>query len=154
MKTICIRQIRNEGKSALVFSFLALSISLFSGCFSKESVILDKPVLVINGQQVSTKQYSERLALRLRTYDALGAKDEANLERAKEETIKAFILENIARTYAEKNGIKATDAEIEAEAKKVQSSYPDEFSFRRALADEHISYDDWKKDLALTVLQK
>ncbi len=56
MKTICIRQIRNEGKTALVFSFLALSILLVSGCFSKESVILDKPVLVINGQQVSTKQ--------------------------------------------------------------------------------------------------
>ncbi|RYZ76869.1 MAG: hypothetical protein EOP05_03710 [Proteobacteria bacterium] len=132
----------------------ALLLLASIGCTSKESVVLEKPVLVINGTTVTTKQYSERLALRLRTYDALSAKDEANLERAKEETVKAFILENIARTYADKNGIKVTESEINDQAKKIQSSYPDEFSFRRALADEHIAYEDWKNDLSLTVLQK
>jgi parvulin-like peptidyl-prolyl isomerase len=159
-----LTKFQNEGVTALVFSFLnsssrsalvaLLPVLLLTGCFSKESVVLEKPVLIINGTEVSTKQYSERLALRLRTYDALTAKDESNLERAKEETVKAFILENIARSYAEKNGIKVSDSEVNEEAKKIQSSYPDEFSFRRALADEHIAYEDWKSDLALTVLQK
>lgn len=158
MFVIPFRNKKNEGHKSLVFSFplsVALSLSfLMSGCFSKESAVFDKPVLIINGLEVSTKEYSERLALRLRSYDALGAKDETNLERAKEETVKAFVLENIARTYAEKNAIKVSDSEIDARAKEVQASYPDEFSFRRALADERIAFDDWKKDLALTLLQK
>lgn len=136
------------------FVITTLLVATLTSCTSKESVVLDKPVLIINGKTITTQQYSERLALRLRTYDALSAKDEANLERAKEETVKAFILENIARTYAEKNGINVTEAEINEQAKKIQSSYPDEFSFRRALADEHIAYEDWKNDLSLTILQK
>lgn len=142
---------RNEGLKALVFSFLCLCLS---GCFSKESVILDKPVLVVNGTSISTKAFSERLALRLRTYDALTAKDEANLERAKNETIKAFVLETIARDYANKNKISVSSAEVESEAKRLRTNYPDEFAFRRALAEEHIAYDDWKKDLEMTLLQK
>jgi len=140
----------NEGLTVLVL-FLSLSVS---GCFTKERVLLDKPVLVINGHKVSTKEFSERLALRLRTYDALTAKDEANLERAKNETVKAFVIENIARDYADKNKISVSSAELEAEAAKLRSNYPDEYAFRRALADENIKYDDWKKDLELTVLQK
>jgi parvulin-like peptidyl-prolyl isomerase len=144
----------DEGPRVLVFSLcFVLSLSL-SGCFTKERVILDKPVLVINGRKVSTKEFSERLALRLRTYDALTAKDEANLERAKSETVKAFILDTIARDYANKNKISVSNAETEVEATRFRSNYPDEFAFRRALAEENIAYDDWKKDLELTLLQK
>lgn len=116
--------------------------------------MLDKPVLIVNGRSVSTKEFSERLALRLRTYDALTAKDEANLERAKSETVKAFVLETIARGYAEKNKISVSGAEVESEAQRFRTNYPDEFAFRRALAEERISYEDWKKDLELTLIQK
>ncbi len=139
----------NEGLTVLVL-FLSLSIS---AC-TKERVMLDKSVLVVNGHSVSTKEFSERLALRLRTYDALTAKDTSNLERAKTETVKAFVIEYIARDYAKKNKIDVSSAEVEAEATKLRSNYPDEFAFRRALADENIKYDDWKKDLELTVLQR
>jgi parvulin-like peptidyl-prolyl isomerase len=117
-------------------------------------VMLDKPVLIVNGHKVSTQEFSERLALRLRTYDALTAKDSTNLERAKAETVKAFVLEFIARDYAKTNKIEVNKAELEAEATKLRSNYPDEFAFRRALADENIKYDDWKSDLELNVLQK
>ena len=145
---------KNEGLPVLVL-FLSLSFStlLISGC-TKERVLLDKSVLVVNGHKVSTQEFSERLALRLRTYDALTAKDSTNLERAKAETVKAFVLEFIARDFASKNNVAVSGAEVEAEAAKLRSNYPDEFAFRRALADENIKYDDWKKDLELTVLQK
>lgn len=154
------QKLKNEGPCALVFRLtpplfgaVALTVAL-SGCFSKESVLLDKTVLNVNGHKVSTKEFSERLALRLRTYDAITAKDEANLDRAKAETTKAFVLESIARDYAEKNKISVSSAEVDAEAKKLQTNYPDDFAFRRALAEEHIVYDDWKKDLELTLIQK
>ena len=136
-------------------SVLCMAASLaLSGCFTKDRVILDKPVLIINSRKVSTKEFAERLALRLRTYDALTAKDEANLERAKSETVKAFVLETIARDYASKNNLSVSKNEVEAEAARLRSNYPDEFAFRRALAEENIAYDDWKKDLELTLIQK
>jgi parvulin-like peptidyl-prolyl isomerase len=145
-----MRFLKSEDPRVLVFC-LCLSLS---GCFTKERVILDKPVLIINGHKITTKEFSERLALRLRTYDALTAKDEANLERAKSETVKAFVLEAIARDYATKNNISVSKAEVEAEAARFRTNYPDDYAFRRALAEENIAYDDWKRDLELTLLQK
>ncbi len=142
----------NEGLKALVFCFS--SLVLLSGCFSKESALLDKPVLIVNGKSISTKAFSERLALRLRAYDALTAKDETNLARAKKETVNAFILETIARDYAAKNKLSVSSSELDEESKRLRTNYPDEYAFRRALAEEHIAYEDWRRDLELTLIQK
>ncbi len=145
----------NEGLRALVFTFLALSsATMTAGCFSQERAVLDKPVLTVNGENVTTKEFADRLALRLKNYDALYAKDENNLDRVKEETVQAFIVEGIARDYAEKHSIKVTKEELEAQVADVRSKYPDDFAFRRALADENMPLDKWKDDLELSLLQK
>jgi peptidyl-prolyl cis-trans isomerase C len=141
---------RNEGPKALVF---CLSL-LLSACFSREQVVLDKSVLVVNGHEVSTQKFAERLATKLRDFDALHAKDEMSLERAKEDVVHQFVIEYITRDYATSRNIAVTPGETEARAKEVRSSYPDDFSFRRALADGNVSIDEWKEDLAFTVLQK
>lgn len=146
----------NEGRIALVFSFMAalLAQSLLTGCFSTERAVLNKTVLSVNGTDVSTQDFADRLALRLKPYDALYAKDEANLERAKEETVRAYVLEIIARDYAKKSGLKVEASEVEQQVTDIRSKYPDEFSFRRAFADENLSMDRWKKELEFTLLQK
>jgi peptidyl-prolyl cis-trans isomerase C len=117
-------------------------------------MVLNKTVLSVNGTDVSTKQFAERLALRLRNYDALFAKDEGNLERVREETVQAFVIENIARTYAEKNKIRVESKEIDTEIESIRSKYPDDFAFKKALADENLPMDQWRKDLEITLLQK
>lgn len=150
-----------EGNHALVFSFklhalvpLTVAAVALSGCFSKRQAVLNKPVLVVNGHEISTKEFAERLAVRLKSYDALFAKDPSNLQRAKEETIRTFILEAIARDYAAKMAIEVKDPELEAEARSVRSRYPDDLAFRRALAEQNIAYDTWLADLRLTLLQR
>ncbi len=151
MNTYKVR--KNEGMKTLVFCFLIAGTSL-SGCFSRERAVLNATAVVVNGRELSTKDFAERLALRLKSFDALYAKDEQNLARAKEDTVKAFILETIAQDYAEKNGIAVDKKEIDAEVEKIHSRYPDEFAFRRALADENISIEKWREDLSLMLLQK
>lgn len=143
--------LRNEGTRALVFSLLLMALP---GCFSQERAVLNKTVLTINGKDVSTKEFADRLAIRLKNYDALYAKDETNLDRAKEETVQAFLLEFIARAYASKNGIAVDKKEIDAMVADVKSKYPDEFAFRRALADENLAIEKWRADLEFSILQK
>lgn len=149
---------RNEGSKALVFSLGSLlcfaSFLLLSGCFSQKSIVLNKTALTVNGREITTQEFAERLAARLKHFDALYAKDDSNLERAKEETVQAFILETIAKDYADKQGLKVSSAELDAKISEVKSKYPDDFAFRRALADEHMSADRWKAELEFTVLQK
>lgn len=148
----CASRTRNEGyRWTLVFCLL---ISLVTpGCFSQKNVVLNKTVLSINGKDISTKQFADRLALRLKNYDALYAKDENNLSRVKEETLQAFILETLARDYAEKNNLKVTPREIDEKVNEIRARYPDELAFRRSLAEENLAVDSWRRDLEFTILQ-
>lgn len=157
MKTLRFRT-QDEGRDALVFYFLFASLLvfpvMFTGCFSKERAVLNKTVLSVNGHDVSTKEFADRLALRLKNFDALHVKDEGNLDRAKEEIVQSFILEIIARDYADKNGVTVEKKEIEAQVADVRAKYPDEFSFRRALADENLPAEKWRSDIEFSLLQK
>lgn len=143
---------KNEGKRALVFCFL--STLLLASCFSRDSAVLDKAVVVVNGREISTQAFAQRLATKLRDFDALQAKDETSLDRAKEDVVQQFVLESITRDFAATQKISVSKDDIEAKAKEVRSSYPDEYAFRRALADGNLSIDKWKDDLAFSVLQK
>jgi peptidyl-prolyl cis-trans isomerase C len=152
----------NEGPKALVLRFKTLlcvlmmiaSSSSLTACFGKERKLLNQTVLSINDRDISTKEFADRLALRLKSFDALQAKDETNLNRAKEETIQAFVLEVVARDYARESKLKVSDEDIEKKVSEVRSKYPDDFAFRRALADENLSIEAWKKELEFTILQK
>jgi peptidyl-prolyl cis-trans isomerase C len=158
--------VQDEGKKALVFSFQKLiffsatltatviATTALTGCFSQKSLVLSKTVLTVNSHEITTKDFADRLALRLKQFDALYAKDDTNLERAKEDTVQAFILEAIAEDYAEKQGIKVSTQEVDAKITDIKSHYPDEIAFRRALADENLAADRWRDELKFTVLQK
>lgn len=146
------RKSANEGFKALVF-VLTVGFAA-SGCFSQKSLVLNKTVLKVNATEISTKEFSERLASRLRNLDALHAKDENNLNRAKEETAQAFILEVIARDYARKNKITVSKNEVDEKVAEIRSRYPDELAFRRAMAEENMAVETWRDELEFTLLQK
>jgi len=151
---------KNEGRRTLVFSLphfiLSAGLSLaLSGCFlSQEHAILNKTVVTINDREISTQEFADRLALRLKNFDALYAKDDNNLDRAKEDTIRAFLVETIVQDYARKNGIKVEKKEVDSQVAEIKSKYPDEFAFRRALADQNLPIEKWRQDLEFTLLQK
>lgn len=150
----------NEGRTTLVFSLqkfiLGASLSLtLGGCFfSQEHAVLNKTVVTVNGRDIPTKEFADRLALRLKGFDALYAKDDSNLDRAKEDTIRAFLIETIVDDYAKKNDLKIEKKEVDAQVNEIKSKYPDEFAFRRALADQNLPVEKWRQDLEFTLLQK
>lgn len=131
--------------------FLALLVFI-SGCFSKKSLVLNRPVIKVNKHEISTEEYSERLARALAKLDSVLAKDESTLNRIKNQVSEQIILELIVLDFAKKNDISVSKSEIESEIDNVRSKYPDDIAFRKILAQENISYDLWSKEVEHTLL--
>lgn len=118
------------------------------------SKLSNKTVLQVNDSKMTAKEFADQLARRLKSFDALGAKDPQNIKRAKNDIIRSYILKCVTSDFAKDQKISIEDEEIEKEIAAFRSSYPDDLSFRRALADENLSLSDWKKDLTFTLLEK
>jgi peptidyl-prolyl cis-trans isomerase C len=111
-------------------------------------------VVQVNEHTLSAKDFSNQLARKLKNFDALAAKDPNNVSRAKEDIIRVFILQCLTVDFAKANGISVEDSELEKELNTFRSSYPDDLSFRRVLAEENMSVSEWKEELRQTLLYK
>jgi len=133
-----------------LFIFLATIL----GCTNPSSQLAQRTLVQVNEQTLTAKEFANRLARKLKAYDSLAAKDPNNVIRAKEEIIRAFILQALAIDYAKKEKIEVTDKALEDEVNSFRSSYPDDLSFRRALAEEGISLADWKDEMKAHLLER
>jgi peptidyl-prolyl cis-trans isomerase C len=130
--------------------FLAFSVS----CTSSKSKLQDVVVVEVGPLQLKSAEFAERLAFRLKNFDALNAKNPKTVELAKSEVVTDFIHEAITIKWATENGIKIGDDDLKKEVDKVRASFPDDISFRQALAMENLSFAAWKKDVRRNLLQK
>lgn len=152
---ITLKNLESEGTKALVFLFgLILSVTLASCSCTEGGRLARKSVLNINGREVTTQEFADRLALQLKDYDALQAKDEATLNRAKQAVADSFIIETLVESYARKNNIVVSQQELDEAINTVRARYPDDLAFRRVLAQQNLPFDKWKNDLARSLLQQ
>lgn len=134
---------------------LFLFMTIFVGaCTSQTNRISTKPVLQVNEHRLSTKDFSIRLARRLKNLDALAAKDPITVRNAKEEIAKAFIIQSLIQDWMKAKNIPIEDALVEKEVEKVRSNYPDDLSFRRSLAAENMSFSEWRDSLKYSLLER
>ncbi len=140
-------------KNPVLAGFFILGIVL-SGCDLGSSRVAAKPVVQANDHFLSAKDFASQLARRLKNFDALSAKDPNNIKRAKEDIIRVFILQSLISDFAKANNLVIEDAELEKEINNFRSSYPDDLSFRRVLAEESLSFSDWKEEMKQTLIQK
>ncbi len=103
---------------------------------------------------MSAKEFSNKLAMRLRELDSLAAKDPNVNSRVKDEITNSFIVRSLMIDWALKNKISASDAEAEIETNKIRAQYPDDLAFRRMLAEESTSFAEWQANLKLNILEK
>jgi parvulin-like peptidyl-prolyl isomerase len=142
------RSNKNEGLKALVLCFL------LTACFSQKTVIGKKVALKINNTEITTQEFADRLAQKLKNYDAIQVKDAANLEGAKKQTIEDLVMESLIQQYCAKTGITVSNDELEAEVNKIRTKYPDDNAFKGALTEEGMSFDRWKAGIKITLLQR
>jgi len=124
------------------------------GCTSHTQKFSLKPVLEVNEHSMTAKEFSIKLARRLKDLDALAAKDPATNQRAKEEILKAFIVQSLTLDWARFQKINLAEDELDKEVEKVRASYPDDLSFRRVLSQEKTSFSDWREQLRYSLIEK
>lgn len=140
--------------SAGFFILSALfSFGFLSGCHWRSDVG-NKPVLQVNEHKISAKEFADRLARQLKDFDALSAKDANIVKRAKEEIVRNFILESIVTDFAASQKMSVSNDELEKDINEIRSSYPDDISFRRMLAEDNLSLQSWKEQRKMSLLYK
>jgi peptidyl-prolyl cis-trans isomerase C len=137
----------------LALIFISALLLLSTSCTGPNKYS-NAPVVEVNGRSLTAKVFAERLGRSLKNLDAVAAKDLGNVNRAKEEIIRNFILQALTEDFAKESGLSVSEAEVEAEINKVRSAYPDDLAFRKALAQEDKSLGDWKVEVRATLLSK
>ncbi|MBL7544589.1 MAG: peptidyl-prolyl cis-trans isomerase [Bdellovibrionaceae bacterium] len=133
---------------------LGLLILASIQCTNQQASVSNKPVLKVNENVMSVKEFANKLAMRLRELDSLAAKDPNVNSRVKDEIINSFIVRSLMIDWALKRKISVTDSETEAETTRIRALYPDDLAFRRMLAEESTSFADWQANLKLNLLEK
>lgn len=139
------------GTAKSLFLLFVLSVV---ACTRGSDRLAHKAVVQVNESSLSAEEFGTLLAAKLKNYDALFAKQESNVQRMKDTIVNEFITSVVMRDYAKKGGLTSPEDEVEAQVKKVRGSYPDDISFRAALAQENISLETWKSSLRQSIYEK
>ncbi len=137
-----------------VLAGLFILCAFVSGCTSNYQKLSTKPVVKVNDHELSTKEFANQLARKLKNYDALAAKDGGNILRVKEDIVKNFVVKSLTLDWARDNQIFISEDQLDKEVEKLRANYPDDLSFRRALAQENTSFSEWREDLRYLQIQK
>lgn len=134
-----------------LFVFMGLALG---GCPSKYQKISTKPVEKVNDRVLTSQQFANQLARRLRNFDALAAKDPNNVQRVKEEILKDFLVKSLTLDWARSQNISISETVLDNEVDKLRGNYPDDLSFRRALVQENLSFSEWREELRYSLIEK
>ncbi|UXR65723.1 peptidyl-prolyl cis-trans isomerase [Bdellovibrio bacteriovorus] len=138
---------------ALTGLFIFMSLAL-AGCPSSYQKISTKPVEKVNDHVLTSKQFANQLARRLRNFDALAAKDPNNIHRIKEEILRDFLVKSLTLDWARAQSIVISEATLDKEVDGLRANYPDDLSFRRALAQENLSFSEWREELRYSLVER
>jgi peptidyl-prolyl cis-trans isomerase C len=130
-----------------------LSLSL-SGCYSKYPKLVNKTIVQVNEHQLSTKDFGNQLARRLKDLDAFAAKDPQNVRQAKEQIINDFIVKSLILDWSRAQNIVVSESAVDATVDKYRANYPDDLSFRRLLAQENLSFSEWREKLRFSLIEQ
>ncbi len=138
----------------LVRCIVGLLVLATLQCTNQQPSFSNKPVLKVNENTMSAKEFANKLAMRLRELDSLAAKDPTVNSRVKNEIVNSFIVRSLMIDWAMKNKISVSDSEVETETTRIRALYPDDLAFRRMLAEESTSFADWQANLKLNLLER
>lgn len=134
--------------------FVFLLFFSISGCDFFSNQILGQVVVSVGKYKMTTQDLSKSLASKLKTLDALSAKDPKVISQFKEKIISDFIVESFLLLWFEEKKMILTSQEIDVETKKLIGGYPDDASFREALSEEGITFSQWKNKIETSLKRK
>lgn len=138
-----------------VVSGLFLFFALFlTSCTQGVQKISTRPVIKVNDHQMGAKEFSSKLARRLKDLDAFTAKDPATVENAKQEILRGFIIRSLLIDWARQKNLVVSESDVDKAVDQARGQYPDDLSFRRALAEENLSFSEWREEIRYNLIEK
>ena len=137
------------GILALLFVGIILYFDLH-----KKNTLADTVLVQVNNETLTAREFSERLANNLESYDTLLAKDSHVVEFAKNKIVEDFLHSSLIGSWAERNSIVVSQEEVDSEVSKIRANYPDDASFKEALGNSKQTLSDWEKQIKNKLLQK
>ena len=141
---------RSPAKTGL---FILICLGL-AGCPSKYQKVSTKPVEKVNDHVLTAKEFAGQVARRLKNFDALAAKDPNTVYRVKEDVLRNFLVKSLTLDWARANNITISENTLDKEVDKLRANYPDDLSFRRALAQENLSFSEWRDELRYGLIER
>lgn len=141
-------------KSPALTGLFILSLIFVGACTSNYQKLSSKPVVKVNDHVLTAKEFSNQVARKLKDLDALTAKDPATVRRTKEELLRSFIVKSLTLDWARANSIVVSESDLDKEVDKYRANYPDDLSFRRLLAQENLSFSEWREELRYTLIER
>lgn len=140
-------------KALFVGSLFAFFVSLQS-CDLFSNRVLTKSLVEVGPHKMTAQDFSKNLAARLKNLDALSAKDPAIIQKFKDRVISDFIVESFILIWFDDQKLSLSNEEIEQEIKSLQAGYPNDVVFREALADESLTFAQWKRRVEIGLKRK
>lgn len=134
--------------------FFLSAFFLLASCDSRKDELSAKPVLKVGERVLTLREFSNQLARRLKDLDALTAKNSQTLSLIKEEILRSFITRSLILDYAESKKLRISSTDLDKEVDRIRAYYPDDVSFRRILAEENISFSEWREQLQHRLLEQ
>ncbi len=134
--------------------FILLAFFLITGCDFFSNQLLSQVVVSVGSYKMTTQDLSKSLATRLKSLDALSAKDPKVTSQFKDKIVSDFIVESLLLLWFEEKKLSLTQTEIDTEIKKLIGGYPDDASFREALSEEGITYAHWRNKIEIGLKRK
>lgn len=131
-----------------------IALFLLSACTPRADKYAERPVVQVNAQKLLAGEFASELAERLKEFDAFTVKDPGVLKRNKEEVVRGFIIRVITQDWAKQNKLFVRKEDIDNNVDQIRRYYPDDLAFRRALADEGTTFDEWREKIKFSLLQK
>ncbi|MBC7370458.1 MAG: peptidyl-prolyl cis-trans isomerase [Bdellovibrionaceae bacterium] len=141
-------------KSPATTGLFIFSLIFLASCTSSYQKLSTKPVVKVNDHVLTTKEFSNQIARKLKDLDALTAKDPSTVARTKESLIRTFIVRGLTLDWARANSIAIAEKDLDKEVDKYRANYPDDLSFRRLLAQENLSFSEWREELRYTMVER
>lgn len=143
-----------RGRRFLSPVLAGLFILSSSGCYSRYPKLVNKTIVQVNEHTLTTKDFANQLARRLKDLDAFSAKDPQIVRQAKDSIINDFIIKGLTLDWARAQNISVADSLVDSTVDKYRSNYPDDLSFRRSLAQENLSFAEWREKLRYSLVEQ
>lgn len=141
-------------KGPVLTGLLFLTGVVLSGCPATTNKLSAKPVIQVNEHSMNARDFSLRLARRLKSLDALSAKDPLTIQNAKDEILKDFIVQSLIEDWLRARKMSFDESLVDKEVEKIRAGYPDDLSFRRSLAQENLSFTEWRESLRISLIER